>query len=102
WDSGHILRTAGPLLTRLPIIWPVYVDHKHGLETVETLLQAYDRFSAMKGGKRHLRLSPDEVAAVFPDIRRDGLLGGLSFDEWWVDPAALVNANVDSAKKHGG
>ena len=101
WDSGHILRTAGPLLTRIPIIWPVYADHTHGIETVETLLQAYDRFSAMKGGRRHLRLSPEEVLSIFPGMRREGLLGGLSFDEWWVDPAALVQANVDSAKKHG-
>lgn len=24
WDSGHILRIARPLLTRLPILWPIY------------------------------------------------------------------------------
>lgn len=100
WDSGHILRTAGLLLTRLPILWPVYRDHRHGLETVETLLQAYDRFSAMKGGRPHLRLSPEQVLAIFPTLKPDGLQGALSFDEWWTDPRALVSANVESARRH--
>lgn len=98
WDSGHILRTAGPLLKRLPILWPVYRGHRHGMATVETLLSAYDRFSAMKGGRPHLRLTPEQVRAVFPTIQPEGLLGALSFDEWWLDPVALVKANVDSAK----
>ncbi|MBK8575619.1 MAG: FAD-dependent oxidoreductase [Elusimicrobia bacterium] len=44
WDSGHIVRIARPLLTRLPILWPVYRDHRRGLETVETLLESYDGF----------------------------------------------------------
>jgi glycerol-3-phosphate dehydrogenase len=99
WDSGHILRTAGPLLRRLPIVWPVYRGHQHGLETVETLLQAYDRFQVMKGGRPHLRLSAEDIRAIFPEIRPEGLLGGLSFDEWWVDPAGLVRTTVESAQK---
>src|ERR1041385_7505780 len=61
WDSGHIIRIARPLLTRLPIVWPVYAGDTHGLETVETLLEVYDYFSGMKGGKRHLRLEPEEA-----------------------------------------
>lgn len=99
WDSGHILRTAGPLLRRMPIVWPVYRGHRHGMATVETLLESYDAFQGMKGGRRHLRLAPDQVLGVFPGLRPEGLVGGLSFDEWWVTPGELVKANVDSAKR---
>ncbi len=101
WDSGHIVRIAGSLLTRLPILWPVYKDHAHGIETVETLMEVYDRFSAMKGGLRHLRLTAEDTLRLVPGLRREGLLGAVSFDEWWVDPAALVGANLDSARRHG-
>ena len=40
WDSGNILQIAGKNLIRLPIIWPVYQGHAHGIETVETLLES--------------------------------------------------------------
>lgn len=101
WDSGHIIRIAGPLLHRLPILWPVYADHTHGLETVETLLEVYDHFQEMKGGRRHLRLSAEETLRLVPGLQAKGLRGAVSFDEWWIDPIALVNANLDSARRHG-
>ncbi len=101
WDSGHIVRIARPLLQRLPIIWPVYKGHAHGIETVETLLESYDRFQQMKLGLPHLRLSAKETLGLVPGLKSEGLLGAVSFDEWWVDPEALVNANLDSARRHG-
>jgi glycerol-3-phosphate dehydrogenase len=102
WDSGRILRIARPLLTRLPLLWPVYRGHAHGLETVETLLREYDRFSAMKGGLRHLRLTAEETLRLFPGLKPEGLLGAVSFDEWWVDPESLVRANLDAGLREGG
>jgi glycerol-3-phosphate dehydrogenase len=101
WDSGHIIRIAKPLLTRLPIVWPVYAGNTHGLETVETLLEVYDYFSGMKGGKPHLRLTPEETLRLVPGLAEKGLKGSLVFDEWWVDPLSLVDANLDSARRHG-
>lgn len=101
WDSGHIVRIAAPLLTRLPILWPVYEGHSHGLETVETLLEVYDGFQRMKGGKPHLRLSAADAAALVPGLKNEGLLGAVAFDEWWVDPIELVDKNLASAKKFG-
>jgi glycerol-3-phosphate dehydrogenase len=101
WDSGHIVRIARPLLTRLPICWPVYRGHTHGLETVETLLEVYDGFTRMKEGKSHLRLSAEETLALIPGLKAEGLLGSLLFDEWWVDPVGLVRANLKSAERYG-
>ncbi|MBI4385768.1 MAG: FAD-dependent oxidoreductase [Elusimicrobia bacterium] len=101
WDSGNIFRIARPLLTRLPILWPVYRDHRHGIETVETLLESYDKFSPMKEGLPHLRLSARETLCIVPDLNPEGLVGAVSFDEWWVDPVRLVRANLDAARSLG-
>jgi len=101
WDSGHIVRTAGDLLTRLPLLWPVYRDHARGLETVETLFEEYDRFQPMKYGRPHLRLSASACARLMPAIKTEGLLGALSFDEWWVDAEKLAAQTLDSARAAG-
>ncbi|MBI4345379.1 MAG: FAD-dependent oxidoreductase [Elusimicrobia bacterium] len=101
WDSGNIVRIAQGLPHRLPIVWPVYRGHRHGLETVETLLEAYDRLQPMKLGRPHLRLSAEEALRLIPKLAPDGLLGALVFDEWWVDPVGLVEANLASAKRSG-
>ncbi|MBI4396979.1 MAG: FAD-dependent oxidoreductase [Elusimicrobia bacterium] len=101
WDSGHIVRIARPLLTRLPILWPVYRGHRHGLETVETLLESYDPLQRMKGGRPHLRFSPEEALRLVPGLKSEGLRGAVVFDEWWVDPVALVEANLASARRAG-
>ncbi|MDE1976758.1 MAG: FAD-dependent oxidoreductase [Elusimicrobia bacterium] len=101
WDSGHIVRIAGDLLTRLPILWPVYDWHSHGLETVETLLESYDYFQRMKSGKAHLRVSARAALDLVPGLKPEGLVGGVLFDEWWVDPLKLVDKNLDSARRHG-
>jgi glycerol-3-phosphate dehydrogenase len=101
WDAGHIVRVARPLLTRLPILWPVYRNHQRGLETVETLLESYDRFQPLKEGRRHLRLSAGETRRLVPGLAAEGLRGGLLFDEYWVDPVALVKANIESARRAG-
>lgn len=101
WDAGHIAAIAGPLLRRLPILWPLYREHGHGPETVETLLEVYDDFQAMKGGLPHLRLGAAETLRLVPALRPDGLLGAVSFDEWWVDPVALVERNLEAARACG-
>ncbi|MBI3300392.1 MAG: FAD-dependent oxidoreductase [Elusimicrobia bacterium] len=101
WDAGNIVKTAGNLLKRLPIVWPVYKGHTHGLATVETLVAAYEPFQRMKEGLRHLRLSAQAVRELVPGIDPDGLQGGVSFDEWWVDAEGLVAANLAAAEKLG-
>jgi len=101
WDSGHIVRIARPLLKRCPILWPVYREHTHGIENVETLLESYDVFQAMKLGKPHLRLGVQETLRCFPGIKKRDLVGSIAFDEWRVDPVALVLKNMESAQRYG-
>lgn len=101
WDSGHIVRIAGELLNRLPLLWPVYRGHARGLETVETLFEEYDHFQPMKYGRPHLRLTASACARLVPGLKTEGLLGGLAFDEWWVDAEKLAARNLDSARAAG-
>ena len=101
WDSGHIVRTSGEMLTRLPIVWPVYKGHARGLETVETLFEQYDRFQPMKYGRPHLRLTAEAALRVVPGLAPEGLLGALVFDEWWVDAEGLARRTLDSARAAG-
>lgn len=101
WDSGHIVRTAGDLLTRLPILWPVYKGHSRGLETVETLFEQYDRFQPMKYGRPHLRITSEAALKIVPGLDPKGLVGALVFDEWWVDAEALAARTLDSARASG-
>ncbi len=101
WDSGHIVRTAGELLTRLPIVWPVYKGHSRGLETVETLFEQYDRFQPMKYGRPHMRLTAEAALKIVPGLALEGLLGALVFDEWWVDAEALARRTLESAQAAG-
>ncbi len=101
WDSGHIVRTAGDLLTRLPLLWPVYRGHARGLETVETLFEEYDKFQPMKYGLPHMRLTPEACLRLVPGLKAEGLKGGLVFDEWWVDAQKLAARTLDSARAAG-
>jgi glycerol-3-phosphate dehydrogenase len=101
WDAGYILQIAAPLLTRLPILWPVYRGHAHGLAAVDALLQSYDGFQRLKGGKPHLRLTAEETLRLLPTLKKEGLRGALTFDEWQVDPVRLVESNLSSAERHG-
>ncbi len=101
WDAGNIIRIAPELVTRLPILWPVYKDHLHGIETVETLLEEYDGFQRMKGGLSHLRMDAAATREIIPGLVGEGLVGSIAFDEWRVDAVGLVEANLEAAQRDG-
>ena len=101
WDSGNILRIARSLFQRQVFLWPVYRHHKHRMETVESLLEAYDLLQPLKEGKKHLRLDAPATLSILPGLNSQGLLGSLTFDEWWMDPLQLVRQTVASAQKYG-
>ncbi|MBI4055443.1 MAG: glycerol-3-phosphate dehydrogenase/oxidase [Elusimicrobia bacterium] len=101
WDCGHILRIARPLFQRQFFLWPVYRHHRHGMETVETLLEVYDRWQGLKEGLPHRRFSVRQALEHLPSLKSQGLLGALRFDEWWMDPVRLVEETLASAQRYG-
>jgi len=105
-DSGYIQKIVPHLLFRIPFIYPLLkkpgrseVAQKIYLELLETYFEAYDKFSALKNGKPHTRLSRDEAQALEPDLV-DDLMGAVTFDEWGIDSFRLCLANVLSAAEH--
>ncbi|MBF0105996.1 MAG: FAD-dependent oxidoreductase [Deltaproteobacteria bacterium] len=107
-DSGYIQRAAPHLLFRIPFLYTVFKTKDRSglkstllLEGIETFFTAYDKFAPFKGGKKHTRLSPQEISVLEPGIPQKNLVGGVSFDEWGVDVPRLCMANVICAKEHG-
>ena len=107
-DSGYIQKVAPHLLFRIPFLYTVYKKKNQSrfaakllLEAVEGFFTAYDEFVAFKNGKKHTRLSPDDVALLEPNIPQNDLLGGVTFDEWGIDVPRLCIANVIDAAENG-
>lgn len=97
------LRAESPgLLTRQEFLWPVYRGEGLRLGLVEALHDEYDLFAALRGARRHERLSAAEAAARLPGLSPEGLLGAISFDEWRVDVPRLVDALARSGADAGG
>ncbi len=100
-DSGAIQRIAPNLLFRIPILIPLMKgESKIYFEMVETFATSYDNFSAMKGGKQHVRLNAEEVHQLDPGFSED-IVGAVSMDEWGTDPFRLVVLNAKSAVQAG-
>ncbi len=106
-DSGYIQKIAPHLLFRIPFIFPVLKKPTGSswtrqvyLSLLEVFFQAYDKYSALKNGKPHTRLSRDEALAIEPDLSED-LLGAVTFDEWGIDSFRLCVNNALSAAQHG-
>ena len=67
---------------------------------MDAFFQAYDQYQPLKHGKRHARLTADELRTLEPGLAGD-LRGGFSFDEWGIDGARLCVANAVDAMERG-
>ncbi len=107
-DSGYIQRIVPHLLFRIPFIAPLTakdVEHPSFRERflaygTEVYFGAYDLYQPYKRGLPSVRLSPEEVYELEPGLRRN-LIGGMTMDEWGIDPWRLCMLNALSAKQHG-
>ena len=99
-DAGHIVEIARHLVHRVLFLIPVLPDDPHGIEQIETVMEVYDRYQPLKHAHPHLRLNAEELLHVEPGLARD-LVGGVTVEEWGVDPHRLTWANVLDAVEHG-
>ena len=91
----RILRAIAPhLVAPLPFILPLYRDDNRLKYRIGFLL--FDLLT----GNRHAILTADEVRQNAPALR-DGLVGGIRFDEYLTDDARLTLSNAISATLHG-
>jgi glycerol-3-phosphate dehydrogenase len=102
-DSGYIQRIVPHLLFRVPFLMPVFRDNPFGplgLLLHDVYFDVYDRFSALKNGIPHARLTPEQVRALEPGLRGD-FLGAVTLDEWGIDPGRLCVLGARDAAMHG-
>ncbi|WP_231511644.1 glycerol-3-phosphate dehydrogenase/oxidase [Chondromyces apiculatus] len=101
-DSGHIQAIAPHLLFRIPFLAPVERSARSRVmfTLMDAFFEAYDRYQPFKRGKRHARLSADELRQLEPGLAGD-LMGGFSMDEWGIDGARLCVANAVDAMERG-
>lgn len=101
-DSGHIQRIAPHLLFRIPFLMPVNKrpGSKLSLLALDSFFSLYDKYQPLKRGKRHLRLSAEDLRRLEPGLAGD-LEGGITFDEWGIDGVRLCVGNAVDAFEHG-
>jgi glycerol-3-phosphate dehydrogenase len=105
-DAGYIRKIAPHLCFRIPFIVPIKQEGRSKwrswfeMEVTETFFEVYDRFSKLKGGEKHTRLTPEEVRQIEPSIPNN-IRGAITFDEWGIDTQRLCVANALAAEEYG-
>lgn len=99
-DAGHIVDIARHMVHRCVFLLPVLPGDRYGMERMETAMEVYDRFQALKRSYPHMRLDPAGARKLEPGLSSE-LLGAITMEEWGVDPHRLVWANVLDAIRHG-
>ncbi|HEX7050445.1 MAG TPA: glycerol-3-phosphate dehydrogenase/oxidase [Longimicrobiales bacterium] len=98
-DAARVRRIAPHLTFRIPFLWPLF---RHGFmtEATEAFLSAYDRYTRLKAGLRHARLTRAEARRIEPGLAPD-VAGALTLDEWGVDTFRLAALNALAAREAG-
>ena len=96
-----LLRIAPELVKPLEFTWPVYRGARMQKWKLRAGLTMYDWLAGKRRVRRHHSLDRDDVLALEPELRGDGLKGGASYFDAATDDAGLTRANVKSAIEHG-
>lgn len=102
-DSGFIQQIAPHILFRIPFLVPVLRDNVYGPAGPllnDVFFSVYDKYTPLKNGLPHARLTTEELLQIEPGIAGD-ILGGVTFDEWGIDPGRLCLFNALDAAAHG-
>ena len=83
----RLLKEAPGLVEPLEFLMPMYAGRGPGKWAMRIGLTVYD---LMAGKKRHSFRSAEQVTALAPGIKQDGLTGGFRFVDAQVDDARLV------------
>lgn len=104
-EAGYLVRNLPVgLLKRQVFIMPFFkmpFFSKKRMEIMEIGFELYDRFSSWKDGRPHLNLTKQELLKLIPAINPE-VVGGLTFDEYSVNPQKLVKIIIGSAVNFGG
>lgn len=102
-DSGYIQKIVPHILFRVPFLLPVTDEGAYGKASLllhDVYFDVYDRYTPLKNGIPHARLTPEQMAQIEPGLHGD-FLGGVTLDEWGIDPGRLCLLNAIDAQSFG-
>jgi len=100
--ARRVYRSASHLCRPVPIVVPCYEKGAYSFRSLRLLMRVYESFNRRyKHAPPSRRLTADEIVAAVPGIRREGLVGGVEYYEWWIDATRLCLANAQTAAAGG-
>lgn len=100
-ERSFLLRDAPHLVKPLPFIVPVYRGDRKPLWMMRLGVWLYDRLAGKYTVGVHRFIPREELTALMPGLKEEGLLGGVSYFDAQMDDARLVLENVLSARARG-
>jgi glycerol-3-phosphate dehydrogenase len=100
-ERRRLLALAPHLVRPLEFTWPVYVGARVPAWKLRAGLAIYDALALFRNVGTHRGLSPTEILAREPALRRDGLRGGARYFDAATDDARLTLANAIGALEAG-
>ncbi len=98
-ERGILLQNAPHLVHDLPFVVPNYSWWETPFYGVG--LKVYDLLAGKYGFGRSRILSPQETLQLLPNIRQDGLRGGVIYHDGQLDDARLLISLIATASDHG-
>lgn len=98
-ERQRLLDQAPGLIETQAFLMPLYAGRKPGKTTMRAGLWLYDR---MAGRANSRWLTPAQTLELEPQLRRDGLLGAISYDDARTDDARLVLRQIFEGVSEGG
>jgi glycerol-3-phosphate dehydrogenase len=95
------LKSAPHLVKPLSFIVPVYATDARPLWMIKLGVALYDLLSGKDLIQKHQTLTASQIADLIPGIKKDGLIGGVSYFDAQMDDARLCLENILSAANQG-
>ncbi len=88
------MRMAPHLARPLPFMFPVYKEDPHGLLFMDMGLWLYDALALFRVPKIHRAMRENGVLAREPELKKEGLVGGLHYYDCSTDDGRLTLENI--------
>lgn len=101
-ERAKLMDLAPHLVGPLPFMMPVYQSSRHGLFKMNMGMWLYDILASFKNYRNHRKLGKDDFLALEPDVKSDGLRGGMLYYDAMTDDARLTLETVLDGFACGG
>ncbi len=98
-----ILRNNAPYLIKpQPMLLPVRQGGSLGMFSARMAIRLYELLIGVRPEERNHKHTRDEICSLYPVLRPEGLLGGITYTEYLTDDARLVMEVLKTGIQHGG